>query len=574
MSTQLQYKRFNRLFQKKKDMDFYVFDVETWGLDARPESFALGVIYGKDYVFKTTNINELRRELLSRRFKHKTIFAHNALYDLSTVFGNIIKTLDNKAVFNGSQFILARKDSTTFADSINIFATSLETIGKLIGYPKGETPDKFKKGIKEEITEEDFKYCIQDCRILYTALIDIFAEIGCIRVTLASLSMAYFRRNYLKDTFFYNENVYKFFDSYYGGRVECFRLGKVYAKKFDINSMYPNAMKNSTFPNPAKITKIDSPTLQKLIYELEYNEGLATIKVKHKKNFFGYLPVKSKGKLIFPVGTFTGTWNFPEIRLALKHKMITILEVKEIYSAPKQESPFKEFVDDLYTKRLNSNDEFKRYQLKIILNSLYGKFAQKRKFDSTYVENLSTEQIDLFSDKAKIVPFNMERNDAYIIEEKEEYSYNTIPSYSSYITSNARVQLLELIHEYKDNDIVYCDTDSLAFQNDKIPVRTGSGLGEFKAEPKIIIEILGNKSYIELNEKYERKTVLKGVKKGSEEIAPNTYKTTKMLKPKSALRRNLEPGQFIEEIKTLSFSYDKREIFPDGTTEPLFIRND
>lgn len=552
-------------------MDFYVFDVETWGLDATPESFALGVIYGENYEFRTTNLDELRRELLSKKFKGKTIFAHNALYDLSTVFGNILQTLDSRTVFNGSNFILARNNGITFADSLNIFATSLEKIGVLMGEPKGETPDKFKTGKRQIIEESDFIYCVQDCRIIYTALKKIFSEIGCIRVTLASLSMAYFRRKYLKETFFYNEHVYEFFNSYYGGRVEAFRLGKVYAKKFDINSMYPFAMYQAKFPDPGKLTKIANPTLQQLSYHLQYNEGLAEITVEHKPSHFGYLPLKHKGKLIFPVGRFTGTWNFPEIRHALKAGMIKIVGIHKLVAGPAQDSIFKEFVTDLYRRRTESLNEFEKYQLKIILNSLYGKFAQKRKFTSTYIENLSEADLNLFRENLQIVPFSMEREDAYIIEEETRYSYNTIPSYSSYITSFSRVLLLQYIETYIDNEIVYCDTDSLAFNTDNVPVKTGTELGQFKPEPKIITKIYGNKSYEEKNENGEITVVMKGVKRGSERTSENEFKTLSMVKPKTALRRNIKAGTFIESTKTITAKYDKRQVFPDGTTEPLIF---
>lgn len=560
-------KSFNTLKMLKKEKKFYVFDVETWGLDARPESFALGVIYGENYIFKTESVDELREKLLDPIFNGAIIFAHNAIYDLSTVFGNIITDLDNNTVFNNSTFILSKYDRITFADSLNILPTSVEKIGEMNGEPKGKTPEKFKTGKRAKISKKDFDYCEQDCAIIYNALDNLFKEIGCIRLTLASLSMAYFRRKHLEFPIYYDEKIYRFFDSYYGGRVECFRLGSVYAQKFDINSMYPYAMATTKFPNPDKLKNISEPTLQKLLYCLTYEEGMATIKVKHKEHYYGFLPYRTKSKLLFPYGIFSGTWNFNEIRLALKHGIIEILEITEILSAPAMDSPFKSFVNDLYTKRKTTKNEFEKYLYKIILNSLYGKFAQRKKYKTKYVTNVHEHNL---KDEDQIIPFNNTRTDAYIVTPEDYFSYNTLPLFSSYITSSARCQLLELMVKYIDNDIVYVDTDSIAVNNYTKEIETSNELGAFKLEDKIIINILGNKSY----EEKDGNLVLKGIRKNSKRNADGTFSYKRMIKPKSALRRNMQAGIFINETKKISTKYDKRKVYLDGSTSPIKLGNE
>lgn len=549
----------------KKQQQFYVFDVETWGLDATPKSFALGVIYGDKYRFETTDINELRRELLS--LKGSIVFAHNAKYDLLTTFGNIITSDNTETVFNGSRFILAKKEGVTFADSMNIFPTSLEKLGVIMGVNKGITPEKFKIGKRGKITQKDFDYCEQDCRIIYLALDKIFKEIGCVRTTLASLSMAYFRRKFVKGPIYYKvPAVYEFFNSYYGGRTECFVLGKTYAQKFDINSMYPYAMKVAKFPDTSKLVIKTDPTLKFLDYCLEFYEGLAYVTVKHKKHYFGFLPYRHNNKLCFPVGTFSGCWNFNELRFAIEQGIIEITDVTKIVYAPAVKSIFAEFVDELYNRRKASKSDFDKYQLKLILNSLYGKFAQKKAFDTKYVENLTSEDI-ANNPNAEIVPFSNDRNDAYIVTEKESYSYNTIPLFSSYTTSFARVHLLKLMLQYEENGISYIDTDSLAMSNYHTEVLTSDDLGAFKKEDKIITEILGNKSYVEK----DGNIVLKGVTKGSKLLAGGVYTTKAMISPKEALRRGMEAGSFINKTKVNKAIYDKRQVFPDGSTLPLVI---
>ena len=548
----------------KTKKEFFTFDVETWGLDATPESFALGVIYGENFVYKTTDLARFRYMLLSKKFRNKTLFAHNAIYDLSTIFGNILTNLDSKAVFNNSTFICARNNYVTFADSLNIFPTSLKKLGELFGDNKGETPEKFKTGKRGPITDEDIEYCVKDCKILFDALNSLFTEIGCIRLTLASLSMAYFRRLHLPQDIFYNDLVYEFFDSYYGGRVECFRLGKVTAQKFDINSMYPYAMKVAKFPDPGNLRRDDNPPLDKFRFLLEYYEGMVKAKVIHRDGFIGYLPVKHNGKLIFPTGTFTGTWNFNELRYAVKSKVVKVISVEYcIYSKPIP-SIFESFVTDVYNKRNNATNEFQRYLYKIILNSLYGKFAQKRKHNTRYVENM---QGITLKDNEKVTPFNSDRLDAFVTSEEQKWSYNTIPSFSSYITSFARVQLLDQIIKYAENDIVYIDTDSIAVNNYTMDIETGPKLGQFKLENKIIKYIYGNKSYKEK----DGTLVMKGVRKGAKMLKGNKFSYLQMVKPRTALRRNIKAGSFIKVTKTISDKYDKRLVFTDGSTWPIHL---
>lgn len=557
-------KCFNVLHKLKREMKYFVFDIETWGLEATPQSFALGIIYGKDYYYETTDVEEMRKTLLSNIFDNSILFAHNALFDLTGIFGNIVTELDERTVFNNSTFILSKFNSTTFADSYNVLPAKLENIGKLLGKPKGITPEKFKKAKRSAITKNDIKYCLQDCKIVYEALGNLFQEVGCVRITLASLAMAYFRRKYLKENIFYNDRVYDFFDSYYGGRVECFRIGKVYAQKFDINSMYPHAMKYCKFPNPAKLSAAGEVSLKKLKFYLEYYEGMAEITVRHRPHYYGFLPYKTKTKLLFPVGTFSGCWNFPEIRFALENKVIEIIDVKRIIYAPAMESPFADFVTDLYNKRKTSTNEFEKYLYKIILNSLYGKFAQKKKFKTKYVSDVTNMFIP---EGAKIIPLSTKRNDAYIVEEELYYSYNTIPVFSSYITSFARVNLLQKMVRYIDNDIVYIDTDSIAVNNYTKDIETSNLLGDFKLEEKIIVDIIGNKSYREKG----GNLVMKGVRKDAKQLLNGKFTYKRMIKPKGAIRTGAQAGTFIDVTKSVNYKYDKRKVFADGSTKPLEV---
>src|SRR5690606_37551605 len=134
----------------------------------------------------------------------------------------------------------AKFNGITFGDSMNIYPASVKKIGELIGLPKYENSKISTENLTpDNIQDQDIIYCIRDCEIVFTALRRIFEMTGSIKLTLPSLSMYDFRTNYLQNKLFYSELIDDFFESYYGGRCEAFRIGKVNASVFDVNSLYP-----------------------------------------------------------------------------------------------------------------------------------------------------------------------------------------------------------------------------------------------------------------------------------------------------------------------------------------------
>lgn len=556
---------------------FYVFDVETTKLEPTQENFVFGVLYGYDYTFIFDNISDLLTELKKPRFKKKYIFAHNAEFDLLTIFGNIYRNLDTTAVFNG-KFISAKyENDITFADSLNIFPASVEKIGVTIGMNKMENQKVKTEGLtKKNKTDEDIKYCIRDCEIIYIALRKIFEITGTIKITLASLSMFTFRNQFLKNPIYYNELNDEFHESYFGGRTECFKIGKVNAKVFDVNSMYPYAMTKIRFPDPKllkKVTKIDG---KYLLYLVSRYEGMAKIKVRHKETYFGFLPcrmeVKNNFKLVFPVGEFETTVNFNELRYAIQQKVIEIISVEyAIYGNP-IESPFIDFVKFHYDHKIKTENELEKLIDKLKSNSLYGKFGQKIKYNTEYFDLLPYEIIDELKKTNKFYElklFSQNRPDCFLTTEREKFknSFFAIPSFSSYITSYCRVLLLKSLIENENNGVVYCDTDSVFLEGDFIGL-VNNELGSFKEEKKQVTEIRGLKNYSCIENGIE-KDVIKGVSKNSIKLKDGKFETTKYYKTLESLRRNVEAGIQYKMTKELKHVYDKRIILQDGNTKPI-----
>ncbi len=563
--------------------DFYVIDVETgkrtadgiqWHLNARPESFIFGVIYGHNFSQTIHSLDEFKTVLQGPRFRKKKVFAHNATYDLTTLYGSIFD-LDGKALFVGSRFISCTNGNCVFADSLNIVRTSVKELGKMIGIEKPDLGDAAM--FSKEVGAAEINRCYEDCRIVWEALFNIFEFAGNIKITQASLSMTYFRSYHQKFDIQHNEHAAEFWNSYYGGRTEVFKIGPTHSSVIDVNSMYPYIMRTAVFPNP-KLLKVERPTLKRALGIIQHYEGCVTCTVEHSKTWLGYLPVRHQNKLCFPVGTLKGTWNFNELRFALSAGVVRVTAVEKIVYAEPMESPFIGYVDDLYAKRFATKNPFEIYRIKIFMNSLYGKFAQRNNEETEYIRDLEAQYDTIRGYQKrgrliKIVGFNDRRKDCFLVLKRPWSALPSfaIPSFASYITSGARVVLLKKLLSMEHSRPVYVDTDSIFYE-----VETGTAneyhLGGWKKENKIITQIDGLKNYRYQNEETGKAgRRLKGVPMSAIETGPMSYEYYNLLQTKEALRRGLPAGVLTKRIKELTGKYDKRIVYDDGQTDPITL---
>jgi hypothetical protein len=563
--------------------DFYLFDTETgirkknghiqWCLNARPESFIFGVVYGFNFQKVIYSVDDFKKEFRHPRYNKKKVFAHNATYDLGVLYGNIFD-LDPNAIFNG-KFICATNGVCVFADSMNIFSTSVKTLGKLLGIEKPDLGND--KMISKEVGTEEINRCVTDCQIVWESLYRIFEDSGDIKITQASLSMSYFRRFHQLFDIEHNKLTSNFWDSYFGGRCEAFKIGKTWSKVIDVNSMYPYAMKNCVFPNPKFFKSEMNVSINRLKKIMFLYEGLAYCEIYHHKKWLGFLPLKHSGKLMFPIGSFSGCWNFLELRFALEHEAIEIVCISKVVYSDRMESPFKNYVETLFDKRLKSNDEFEKFRIKIFMNSLYGKFAQRINEETIYIKDYEKQfdEIDQYRRDGKLIKmqlFNMKRKDCMLVVKplKKIDSSFSIPSFASYITSFARVMLLKKLIELEKYKPVYCDTDSIFYEIDT-GFESEKKLGGWKLENKIVTEIRGLKNYKFIDKEKSEKIIhrIKGVPKDAKKIGKNSYVYENLVKPKEALRRNLLSGVLIERKKEIKNVYDKRIVEKNGETKPI-----
>lgn len=564
-------------YEKNIRENFYVFDTETTCLEPQQKNFVFGVIYGYNFKKVIYSIEDFHKEFSKKKYNKKYIYAHNCEFDLLTIFGNIYTDLDNKAIFNGN-FISCKFKGITFGDSMNIYPSSLAKIGEALGIKKHENEKISSEGLtKENITQKDIDYCIRDCEIIYEALYRFFENVGAIKLTISSLAMYDFRNTYLPENLMFSELVDDFFESYYGGRTEAFYIGKTESKVHDINSLYPFIMRNIEFPDVRNLKKETRIDVKFFHYCIKRYEGMARVLVEHKETYFGYLPYKQTekqgGKLLFPVGIFWATVNFNELRFAIEQKVVKILKVDYIVYGNKICSPFKSFIQENYDKRMKTNSSLMKLIYKLKMNSLYGRFAMRMKFETTYYDLIPYEIIEELKKTESFYElklFSQIRNDCYVVTENEKFknSFFSIPTFSSYITSGARIELLKSLLLNINNGVVYCDTDS-NFTSNGFEGDLGNDLGQFKLEDKHVVEIRGLKNYSYIDENGILHDTIKGVSKRAKKIGKNMYESIQYYKTKESLRQNREAGSKKVIKKTLTHKYDKRIVLKGGQTKPI-----
>ena len=406
----------------------------------------------------------------------------------------------------------------TFLDSLKLLPMSLAAACKALGLPgKKELSLDTHEG--SPLWEE---YNGQDCKALYDVL-ELTHDLvenklgGEVGITTPSTAMKLFRRKYLahgsaptliprhmhfdscKDKTSVPPNsgmctgclhtwVRK---GYYGGRTEIFRMAGVNLKYYDLNSSYPASM------------MLDIPGGNKVecdTYEPE----------RYSKNYVGFvecivhippeceippLPFRAdSGKLLFPAGTFGGTWSTEELEL-LNHPRVkghVVSVTKCIWY--RRVKIFVDMVTDLYKyrdKSLPGYDLGLSTLAKLILNALYGKFGMKEERETIVL----VREGESPPDDAKPAGGDTETGIWYSTKISSP-SY-VIPQIAAHITALARVRLWHVMSSALDagGKLYYCDTDSVITD---VELPTDSALGalkdEFPGEP-LTMEFMQPKVY-------------------------------------------------------------------------------
>lgn len=519
---------------------------------------------------------------LEGRTRPKTrtyVFAHNLHFE--TVVLNLFKLFPERgwklgrAILESPPVILSfRRELATveFIDTGNWWLHSAAKIGETVGVPKLPMPS-----LVDSLEEWD-SYCRNDVEIIRVAMLKWFDflrryDLGGFARTLAGQAFKAYRHRFMNHQIFVHDNercAALERDSYHGGRVECFFIGRVSSPVwcYDVNSMYPFIMKENVFPCK-KIWYTRRSSISELQTWLSDYAVIARVTLRTERARY---PLLLNGKLVFPVGIFETALTGPDIKEALREDEIVSITEMGVYE---QAPLFRSFVETLYPLRLEAKargDEVSHYNLKILMNSLYGKFGQSGRVWETVerTDNLTPEvwdELDLVTGE-----FTSWRRVGGLLQrkEKEPESYHSFPAIAAYVTAYARALLFGLFERAGFENVLYCDTDSL-FVTEEGASRLShladeEQLGKLKlAKSWPWVQIHGPKDYEAPGSK-----VLKGVKKSARWIDESTVRQEQWRKLPGLLRLgHLDTPVIVEVEKHLSREYTKGTITSSGRVVPL-----
>jgi len=511
------------------------------------------------------------------------VFAHNAFFDLTvSSFFPYFTYRGWKRGFSYAKdltyilFIKKGKKTIKVVSTTNYFPASIKEMGKAISLEKIEID------LKTSSTPNLIAYCQRDTEIVVKYMQQYMEfissrDLGCFAVTRASQAMNAYRHRFMPTNIYIHKSdeareLETF--AYFGGRTECFRLGKIADGPFttlDINSMYPYVMKE--YASPTKLRAILSDvSIEKAKDILKRFAVVAKVEITTDTPIYA---VRTKDKVVFPIGTFITGLCTGGLKEAIKRKHVTKILQLAYYD---QDFIFGEYVDYFYGLRKEAketsnkiNDTYAKY----CLNSLYGKFGQ-------YTPLVDTKEADESMEYSREEIYDIPRQKMIVVttfmnvtttEDGREYGDRSLYAIPAHITEYARLLLWKIIEGIGTDKVLYCDTDSIKVRSKdmkyvKYPI-SQTELGALKIEhttPQLII--FGLKDYQDGDE-----IKIKGIPKKATKNANGSYTYDCWLKQPSHLRAGESNRYIIQRItKTLSREYTKGRVSSSGMVRPLIYK--
>lgn len=585
------------LTTERKIRQFLVYDLE-W-VPGTLQVRMVGLYDGNRYQCYRT-VKDFILDNLTSSNRGKWFYAHaGGLADAQFVLHDLLTSLKShgyriKAAFSGSAAIIITvsrgKNSWHLVDSYWLLRDKLVRIAKWIGREKGgggfedETADPDEEGITEDESQkralarrewyattpfENLRaYNERDCVILWEAIhltqLAILEEGGQLQYTLASTGMGIFRRRFLTrdiDTSDAINDIAR--EAYTASRVENIQAHIDDGFYYDVNSSFPYAM---TYPCPGPYRGL----LSRLPSHEYY---IARVRVTVPDTYLPPLPYRHGPRIFFPVGTWEGWYNGVDLQL-LEKEGGCIEQVKQVYEF----EPFtdlRQYAEAFYAKKAAATGDFERAFYKLILNSLYGKFAESPNKQSMLFDPKTIDRDTM----SMLMP------GVWLKESIVPVPHVHVPI-SAHITAIGRRTLYEFMSSCEE--VHYCDTDG--FSTTEILPTDDKALGAIKLE-KVIEKEKGGADYYAAKLYKMNGKIFKG--KGFSRLNANRFAQIlegeqidfeRMSRLKELYRKGLTHPEEIKATKTMRFrpmnradfnlkdcSLPKRAQYPDGTSRPWSI---
>jgi hypothetical protein len=519
------------------------FETDPFLYGRKPEPFAAGFYDGRTYqkFWGDDCVIFLIEYIRSLKTKH-IIYAHNGgKFDFFYLLEE--NALQNPALIISGRIVkCVICDIHELRDSYAILPLPLSKLGNQTNKKLEIDYSKMEKSEREKNKDEILDYLKADCLTLHNVVSEFYERYEG-AVTVGAMAIKELGKHHFVSR--QDRSHDELFRPYYfGGRVSCFENGELIAssgkvwKFYDVNSMYPKAMRDFDHPSGKQFVFLGEDKqnrLNRTTGDLKGFSGMYFIKfIGTNKRALPTRDIKTGG-LSFDqsYGEFFTTSH--ELKVALELKLVTIEKVLEL-KVPCHTIRFDTFVDTYMEEKIKykkSGEQNKETFAKLTLNSAYGKFATDvDKFKEWFIlDSWDEEQIVEFAiwedEHKNIGNIPQLENDLgqfkiFSVKAENEKGFFDVAVAAS-ITSASRSILLRAI-AYATRPI-YCDTDSLICLEIGNVEIDDSKLGAWKFEGSTkIMYIAGKKMYgaklIELDKegKEKFKMATKGARLTYDEI--------------------------------------------------------
>jgi hypothetical protein len=462
------------------------------------------------------------RQLLIRYKKYRyfygrisRVYAHNgAGFDYLSLY----KELSERNLITDAQYFMADSAGlglscvlegvfkVTFSDSYRLMPASLDSLSKTFGvqHIKQEVPDECKNNyllFKEKYPSLFWSYLKHDVlglqEVIYSFWMMVytkFGNIGTLPMTLPSLALRVFSKQLNEPIMTPSNDELKTFErrAYNGGLTLCMRTGEVEnINVYDVNSMYPFVMASEVYPYHysgywSRTFDADSCG----IWECEFTQSDHSLPP--------ILFDEQKG------ASYNGTGVYTTNEINYGRSIGITFNISRGYVYRRTSPIFERFITTVYRDRkdaIKRGDDGLAFTLKIMMNSLYGKFAQREE-GYKIVFATGKEQRELLAQGIHYIPLG----EFIAIPEKREVKHAFV-AIAAMITANARINLHSRMVDAirRGYELWYCDTDSIHAKN--VTMDESDELGGVKLEYSDDAVYAGKKLYAFKNGKVKAKGI-------------------------------------------------------------------
>jgi len=470
--------------KQKKELAVLDFETDPFLYGRIPAPFVAGLRIGNDYrAFWGADCVDAVIRYLDDIKTPLVIYAHNGgKFD----YFFMLKYLENPIKVIGTRIAKAKMGIHELRDSYSIIPVPLSA------YKKDDIDYRLmEKDKRDAHREEILRYLKSDCDYLYDLVSEFRGRFGD-KLTIGATAINELKKLHPFDA--QNASHDEFFRPwFFGGRVEYFEHGVLKGKwkVYDVNSMYPDVMKEYSHPTGAKYRQQYGGEITRagnIKGMTEYPIYFATIECDNH----GAFPTRIKGESLrfdIPHGEFNVTSH--ELKAALETGRVSNVKVKRVLF-PENVISFGDFVDKFIGEKIaakKSGDKVAELFAKLIANSAYGKFAQNPDHFYTYFIQAPGEEIPDGDYEIYMVHDSGAR---LWRKPSESMVYFDVATAAS-ITGASRAVLMRGLTAGKR--VVYCDTDSIICES--LPLTLSeTALGAWKLEGEgDSLAIAGKKLY-------------------------------------------------------------------------------